>query len=140
MMQQQAQPSPATRPHWLWWLIALSLVVIAFNTMVRDDGVLPPAYAQGVRSAGARGIFAFTGQLAPNNFGLFMVDVDAGTIWCYEMVNAGGVKKLRLLAGRSWIFDRYLENYNLEVPLPDEVRELVEQQRADADKGQQGTP
>lgn len=93
------------------------------------EQVLPTSLAQATRSAGARGIFAFTGQISPNAYGVYMVDVDAGTIWCYECVTIGGVKKLRLVSARSWIFDRYLEDYNGDELSPTEVKELVEQER-----------
>jgi len=115
--------------HPAWWIIAISLAVIAFNMTFRSEEVLSPAIAQSVRSAGARGIFAFSGQLTPSTFGLYMVDVDAGTIWCYEYIMVGGVKRLRLVSARSWIFDRYLEEYNVDGLTPADVQNMVEQQR-----------
>jgi hypothetical protein len=60
-----------------------------------------------------------------------MVDVDTGTIWCYEYGAAAGTKrKLRLAAARSWRFDRYLEQFNIDEPTPDQVKSLVEAERA----------
>ena len=46
--------------------------------------------------AGARGIFAFTGQIDQNRFGLFMMDVDSSNVWCYEYLP--GSRKLKLVA------------------------------------------
>jgi len=110
------------------WVIAICLAVIAATQFVEhDESALPAALAQATHQAGARGIFAFSGQLSENSYGLFMVDVDAGTIWCYEYVE--GKKKFRLAGARSWLFDRYLENQDFQGPSPEEVEQMVEQQR-----------
>ncbi len=117
-----------TAPHPVWWVIAVSLAVIAITLVLRQDHpFLPEAFAQPTRQAGARGIFSFSGQLTPNSFGLFMVDVDNQTIWGYEFL--GDRKKLRLAFARSWSFDKYLDNQDFEGPSPVDVERLVEQQR-----------
>lgn len=114
----------------VWWVIAISLAVIAACMVLRlDQPVVPAALAQASRQAGARGIFAFSGQLSDHSYGLYMVDVDAGTIWCYEYLS--GPRKLRLAAARSWLYDRYLENQDFEGPSPEEVARMVETQRLD---------
>lgn len=77
-------------------------------------------------SAGARGIFAFTGQLTKNTFGAFMVDTDAGTIWCYEY--DGAMRQLKLVAARSFQYDRYLEEFDTE-PKPDVIKGMLDDQR-----------
>jgi hypothetical protein len=113
------------------WLIVVLLAVIATVLIVeRDDRYAgPAAYAQGPAAPiGARGIFMVPAQLSPSSYGLFMIDVDAGTLWCYEYV--AGKHKLRLAAARSWIFDRYLEEYNVVDVTPAEVAKLVETQRS----------
>lgn len=123
------------RAHPVWWVVAISLAVIAVNLTIRRDNsnMVESALAQSVHSAGARGIFAFTGQMTPTSYGVYMVDVDNGTIWSYELVTgAKGVKKLKLVAARSWIFDRYLEEYNLEELTPRDVEAMVEEQRSRA--------
>ncbi len=122
------------------WVIALFLGVIAACLVMRlDGGWLPEARAQTTR-VGARGIFALTGQLGPRTHGLFMVDVDAGNVWCYEYSREMG--KLRLVAARSFLHDRYLEEFNVAPPTPSEVAELVKRMRrrqTDADtKGGMG--
>jgi len=110
------------------WLIGIALAILAAGMFVRSDQpVLPAALAQATRQAGARGVFAFSGQLSENSYGLFLVDVDAGTIWCYEYLE--GKKKFRLAGARSWLFDRYLEDQDFLGPSPDEVEQMVEQQR-----------
>jgi len=60
-----------------------------------------------------------------------MLDVDTGTIWCYELDRASNDELLlRLVAARSWISDRYLEEFNVADPVPGAVRMMVQQQRA----------
>jgi hypothetical protein len=93
-----------------------------------DQPLLNSALGQPVRQAGARGTFAFTGQLTATTHGVFMVDLDNMTIWCYEYLS--GKRKLRLAAARTWMYDRYLEEYESEGLSPEDVEELVEQQRA----------
>jgi hypothetical protein len=112
------------------WVIAVALAVIATCLVVRlVDGPswLPEARAQTARM-GAAGVFAFAGQLGARSHGLFMVDVDAGNVWCYEYVPEKG--KLKLVAGRSFLYDRYLEEFNTDSPTPSDVAQLVNRMRA----------
>ena len=114
----------------VWWVIALSQAIIAVCLLARTDfGGAAPAYAQPVSAAGARGVFAFTGQLTKNSYGVFMVDVDAYTLWCYEYSTSKNM--LRLVAGRDWRYDRYLRKFSTE-PMPDVIQQMVEDERAAA--------
>lgn len=122
----------------VWWLMAMLLAVIATALIARWDAptVLPSTWAQatgagGGTGAGARGIYAFTGQLTSKTFGLFMMDVDTGTIWCYELDRGPtGELQMKLVAARSWIFDRYLEEFNCAEPTPGAVHALIRQQQS----------
>ncbi len=111
------------------WLICVSLMVIATCLILRlDSSGGAVALAQPVSRAGARGIFAFTGQLSKNSYGVFMVDVDTSTLWCYEVLPSKPL--LKLVAARSWKYDRYLEEYNVDPDTaPAIIEEMVEQQR-----------
>lgn len=115
------------------WVIAILLAVIATALVLRPDGVrsLQAAYGQ-TPMTGARGIFAFTGQLDRNSFGLFMMDVDSSNVWCYQYLP--GRQRLRLVAARSFSCDRYLENYNCDEPTPKQVCEMLEDQRRIRDR------
>lgn len=119
------------------WIVVVLLSAIAAGLWLRPTGdPLPVAFAQNPALAGARGVFAFAGQLAPDRFGLFMLDVDQGTIWIYELDNVAGSRKLRLVAARTWTYDRYLQDFNSASPDFREVQQLVAQQRARAgDRG-----
>lgn len=117
------------------WIIAVLLGMIAAGLWTRGSGsVLPAAFGQSQGSlAGARGIFAFSGQIDQGRYGLFMLDVDQGTVWCYEIEPAvGGSRKLRLVAARTFIYDRYLKDFNCAEPSFRMVEQLVAQQRSDA--------
>jgi len=119
----------APRTPLMGWVVAAGLLVIAACLVLRPDGLgAPPVFAQQTAHAGARGVFAFTGQLSKGTFGVFMVDVDAGTLWCYEYVPAK--RELRFVASRSWLFDRYLKEFNASDPPVADIERLVEQQRA----------
>jgi len=125
--------SPATNrfasPHPVYWVIAVCLVVIAVTLLVRS-GEGPPggaAWAQPVASGGARGTFAFSGQLSKNTYGVYMVDLDAMTIWAYEYLAEKGC--MRLAAARTWRYDRYLENHNVCDLPPDVIERMVDEQR-----------
>ena len=116
------------------WVIAGLLALIAFELAVQDSPrwSVREAWAQYGGQAGARGVYAFTGQLDKNTYGLFMMDVDAGTIWCYEFTgNRPDERSLRLVAGRSWLYDRYLENFGLDKDglSPEDVAAYVEDLR-----------
>lgn len=125
----QAPERGAGLPRAALWSIVVLLGIIAACLVLRlDEPLGARALAQPVAQAGARGVFAFTGQLSNNSFGVFMVDVDAGTIWCYEWNGAKGC--LRLVAARSWRYDRFLENFNSCDPSPKEVERMVEIERS----------
>lgn len=108
------------------WIIAVALSVIATAAVLRPDiGLAQSAHAQS--AAAGRPIYAFTGQLDRATSGLFMIDSDAGTVWVYEIAPAN--RKLKLVAARSFIYDRYLENFNPSEPTPRQVEALLEKER-----------
>ena len=126
----QTAASRGARPHVAQWVIAVLLAFIAGALWARPWGaVAPTALGQSTPLVGARGVYAFTGQLDRNRYGLFMLDIEQGTIWCYEIDNVDGVHKLRLTAARSWVYDRYLRDFNCTGLDLRAVQELVAQQR-----------
>jgi hypothetical protein len=124
------------------WCIGLGLlahagVMVYTHTSSRELGLTLPAYGQGLgmagalpaeRMVGAKGIFLMPAQLGPNHYGAYLMDVDAGTITVY--VAKPETSRLRLMAVRSFRYDRYLEDFNGEAPTPNDVRKLVAQQKA----------
>jgi hypothetical protein len=65
-------------------------------------------------------------QLGPATYGLYLMDVDSGTISVYK-TNPDG-NRFRLMAARSFKYDRFLEDFNNDMPHPKEVQKLVEDQ------------
>jgi hypothetical protein len=129
LARQPTRSARAATPHPVWWVIAASLVVIATTMVTRPGGQSPSgaAFAQPTTSGGARGVFAFSGQLSKGSYGVYMVDVDAMTMWVYEFQPAKAC--LRLAAARTWRYDRYLESHNLCDLPPDVVEKMVDDQR-----------
>ena len=122
----------------LGWVLALILAVLTTARLMQPaeptwhQRAFAQAWEGGTGAGlGARGIYAFPAQVGPKEYGLFMVDVDTGTLWCYEFARGRtGEPFLKLLAARSWMSDRYLEEFNVAEPTPSQVRALIEQQRA----------
>lgn len=116
------------------WAIAFLLGVIA--TLLLTQGGAGPAgvaWAQNQPLAGARGIFAFSGQLDDETYGLYMLDVDRQTVWVYAIEDEQGVQRLRLIAARTFVYDAGLKDFNCAAPDFRAVRELVRmQERAEA--------
>ncbi len=111
------------------WLIAVLLAFIAGGLWRGGVTPRPVALGQAPAMAGARGIYAFSGPIGRNRYGLFMLDIEQGTVWCYAIESIEGVPKLRLIAARTWIYDRYLRDYNSAPPDFRTVRDLVARQR-----------
>lgn len=122
-----AQPVPQQRQTVLW-IIAILLAIIATAMIVRPDTSFLPTANASPSMLGARGIFAFTGQLDEHSYGLFMMDVDSSNVWVYQY--QPGARKLKLVAARSFLYDRYLEDFqNDDVTKPDVVKAMLEKQR-----------
>ncbi|MHC4984085.1 MAG: hypothetical protein ACYTF6_13070 [Planctomycetota bacterium] len=77
-------------------------------------------------SARPQRLYAAVGQVTKDTYGLYMVDPEYATIVVYEWSPQAG--KLRLMAARTYLFDRQLEDYNTELP-PREVKKLVAEQK-----------
>ncbi len=129
--QSERRAIAAAVPHQrqtVLWVIAILLAIIATALVVRSDGMLgaQPAFGDSPM-VGARGVFAFTGQINKHSYGLFMMDVDSSNVWCYQYVP--GTRRLRLVAARSFLYDRYLEDYNCAEPGIEQTKLLLETQR-----------
>ena len=126
--RSSAVPSTAVTPIWLG--VCLLAFIAGMLWSQPQQGLLPSALAQSGPLAGARGIYAFTGQLdSAGRQGLFMLDIEQGTVWCYAIEQTGGNRKLRLIAARTWLYDRYLRDFNNAEPSYRMVQELVAKQR-----------
>ena len=67
-------------------------------------------------------------QLGRDSYGLAMVDTKRETIWIYEINMKGPAhSRLKLVAARSWHYDKFLEEYNTAEPRPQQVKNIIEQ-------------
>ena len=123
------QESARRTPHPVFWVIAAALATIAAHPWLRPGSVPmdAAAFAQMPTGGGARGVFAFSGQLTKTSYGVYMVDVDTMTLWAYEYQPQKAC--MRLAAARTWRYDRYLENHNICDLPPDVVEQMVDEQR-----------
>ena len=101
-----------------------------------------PENAQGqLQSDSDSGILVVPVRFGRDNYGLAMVDTAGQTLWIYEINSRGpAYNRLKLLAARSWKYDRLLQQYNTAEPKPEQVRMLLEnlgQQRKKQDEGKQ---
>lgn len=121
------------------WIIAILLAIIATALLTRSNTTfMPKAYGDSPMMGG-RGIFAFTGQIDRDRYGLFMMDVDNSTVWAYEYLP--GTRKLRLAFARSFTFDRYLENFgNDDDSEPQMVKNMLDAQRQKKERDAKNHP
>ncbi len=133
----QAGILPGARAsRWLHWTVVALLALIAAGLWLRPtQSLLSIANAQNSQLAGARGVYAFTGPIDQNRYGLFMIDIEQGTIWCYEIQNSEGTHKLALTAARSWLYDRYLQDFNTSGLSFRDVQALVNKERSTRQPG-----
>ena len=92
-----------SRPYAQWGIAFLLGVILTL--LLSDRGDPLSALAQSAQPRlGARGIFALTGQVTKDSYGLFLIDVDAGTICVYRyFANRPEHERFQLVAVRSFI-------------------------------------
>src|SRR5205085_12104143 len=121
------------------WVNAVLLAGILVALLARRGGASPleaAAFAQDAARpltppiAGGGGVFLMPGQLSPNLFGVWMMDIDKQTVWAYALRDSP--PKLYLVAARSYVNDRNLKRFNLLPPTPDDVGSMLEKERDNA--------
>lgn len=120
-MAQHSSGSAAAAARWAT-LAALAFVAGLLAGQFAGGG---SAVAQ-TASASGGGVFAIAGQITRDNYGLYLVDPQSATICVYQFLPAE--RSLRLMAARTFTYDRRLDAYNTE-PAPDEIGKLVDQAR-----------
>lgn len=129
MSTKPAAPRPQTTGKWL--IVAL-LCVIATCLVIEASRGTPAAMAQPVAAVDGSAI-AVPVQLAADSYGVYLLDTQRGTMAVYQY--QASKRSLRLLAVRNYRFDTQLDEYNTE-PSPNEIRQLVQQQRRLIDANQ----
>lgn len=122
---RQAGLSPAAR-----WAIVVVLAFVAgalgSRLLVEQDAAVAQTVPTGGGGA-ADGVFAVAGQITRDTYGLYLVDARHGTICVYQYIS-GRQNLLRLVAARTFIYDRQLDSYNTQ-PLPKDVAKMVAEAR-----------
>jgi len=111
-----------------WWVLTAIVAVGAVGMLFMGNKWGSPANAQvQPQFSGDGSIMVMPIQVGRESYGLAMVDTDSQTLWIYELNNrAPAYNRLRLLAARSWRYDRLLQRYNTAEPKPEQVKMLVE--------------
>ena len=111
----------------LQWCALAALAFGAIGVLAAILGSEPTASAQSMQSSRQRpDVFAVAGRITADTYGLYLVDVQHGTVALYEY--APNERKLHLRAARSVVYDLQLENYNTS-PDPAEVADMVRRMR-----------
>lgn len=110
------------------WVLSAFIVLGVLCLFFAGGKLGSPASAQVELQTGSDGrILVVPVQIARDSYGLAMVDTASQTLWVYELNSRGPVhKRLRLLAARSWRYDRLLQELNTDRPKPEEVKMLLE--------------
>ena len=110
------------------WLLSVSVFLAALCAFFLGNRLLSSVNAQPEpQTRSENGIMVVPIQIDRDSYGIAMVDTTAQTLWVYELNNrAPGQNRLRLLAARSWKYDRLLDKYNTAEPKPEQVKMILE--------------
>jgi hypothetical protein len=113
-------------------LLLLTFIVLGVLALFFVGSKLgSPASAQAEPLRGNSEILVVPIQIERDKYGLAMVDTVGQTLWIYEINSMGPAhSRLRLLAARSWQYDRLLKQYNTAEPKPEQVRMLLEEEES----------
>ncbi len=107
------------------WGMVMLLAVIVVMLGHELVSAPPPADAR-TGWAGQEGkVFCIAGQVTKDTYGLYLIDMENGTICVYQFLGSGCLK---LMAARTFIYDCQLDSYHTE-PLPRDVAKLVARAR-----------
>ena len=106
--------------------------ILILMLLLGIKGVFPvkETCATGEFTNNCNNITAFPVQLGKDSYGIAMIDNISEHIWIYEINRSGN--RLKLLAARSWQYDRSLDQFNTSDPTPEQVRKLLEKFTAPA--------
>ena len=110
------------------WLLPAFIVLGVLCLFFIGGKVGPPEDAQAGRQTGREsGILVIPVQIERDSYGLAMVDTVGQTLWIYELNSRGPAhSRLKLLAARSWQYDKLLQQYNTAEPKPEQVKMMLE--------------
>jgi ABC-type molybdate transport system ATPase subunit len=111
------------------WLLLTFIVLGVLALFFVGSKLGSPANAEAESLRNNSEILVVPIQIEREKYGLAMVDTVGQTLWIYELNSMGPAhSRLRLLAARSWQYDRLLKQYNTAEPKPEQVRMLLEEE------------
>ena len=117
-----------------WFLPIFIVVGVLCVFFISDRFNLPVSAEEELHRAAENGIIVVPFQIARDSYGIAMVDTVAETMWVYEMNSRGPAhSRLRLLAARSWRYDRLLQELNTAEPRPEQIKKLLEEGQQDSE-------
>ncbi len=123
------------------WRLGVILALAVVGLLLVGGKLRSQADVMG-QSAGGGGenIMVVPVQLGRDSYGIAMVDTANKTLWLYDVSSRGSTRGgLRLLAARSWEYDRLLSDYNSGEPRPGQVRDILERINAAQQKEREST-
>ena len=110
-----------------WLLPALIVIVVLCLFFIGSKLSSPENVQAELQTSTDSGILVIPVQIERDSYGLAMVDTVGQTLWIYELNSRGPAhSRLKLLAARSWRYDRLLQQYNTAEPKPEQVKMLLE--------------
>ena len=102
-----------------WFLPIFIIIGVVCVFFISGRFGQPVSAEEELHSAAKNGIIVVPVQIARDSYGIAMVDTVAETTWVYELNSRGPAhSRLRLLAARSWRYDRLLQEFNTAEPTP----------------------
>ena len=110
------------------WLLPVLIVPAVLCLFFIGSKSGSPASVQARLQAGTDSqVLVIPVQIERDSYGLAMVDTLGQTLWVYELNSHGPAhNRLRLLAARSWRYDKLLQQYNTSEPKPEQIKILLE--------------
>ena len=109
------------------WLIGCALVLVV-SGLAGELWRTTTAQAQITSASQSGQVLAVAGQITPDTYGLYVVDLENSIITVYGLM-PGKPRKFKLMAARNFAYDIQLDEYNTE-PSPNEIKRLVLQGRS----------
>ncbi len=108
--------------------LAMAALVLAMLMRPGAGDLMPAAWAQlpPMQPPALRDVIVAPGQLAPNQWGCYVLDTRANTLCIYQY--SPGERMLRLQASRAITQDLQLTSFNT-MPPPSEVADLIEKEK-----------
>ena len=110
------------------WLLPAFIVLCVLSVFFMAGRFSSPSEVQAQLQADEQGgILVIPLAIGRDSCGLVMVDTVGQTLWVYELSSKSPPhSRLRLLAARSWRYDKMLQQYNNAEPTPEQVKILLQ--------------